>query len=246
MTCFHEIWKQLHRSRDRHLRLNGKAKDELLLAIAKLGCPGIAVITCSDASLEGGGVCSASALSNKGSLALAQLRSQPLMNGLGKMVLVEVFSGIGGGRRAFDLAALHVACYIALDTSRSAAAVIESCWPDAHQFDHVKGSVSQVADCIRMLACRAAHVLVIFGATHRSSSGETAKERVDGLTIEGLKLTKALHISLPHLKVSCLGESEMNIISCCLDYWLTTPRVVGSGTAQDIVDVVQSLSLPSL
>jgi hypothetical protein len=97
-----------------------------------------------------------------------------------------------------------------------------------------------------MLACRAAHVLVIFGATHRSSSGETAKERVDGLTIEGLKLTKALHISLPHLKVSCLGESEMNIISCCLDYWLTTPRVVGSGTAQDIVDVVQSLSLPSL
>jgi hypothetical protein len=34
MSCFQEIWKQLHRSRDRHLRLNGKAKDELLLAIA--------------------------------------------------------------------------------------------------------------------------------------------------------------------------------------------------------------------
>jgi hypothetical protein len=34
MSCFHEIWKQLHRSRDRHLGLNGKAKDELLLAIA--------------------------------------------------------------------------------------------------------------------------------------------------------------------------------------------------------------------
>ena len=139
MTCFHEIWKQLHRSRDRHLRLNGKAKDELLLAIAKLGCPGSAVITCSDASLEGGGVCSASALSNKGSLALAQLRSHPLINGLGKIVLAEVSSGIGGGRRAFALAALHVPCYIALDTSRSAAAVIESCWPDAHQFDHEKG-----------------------------------------------------------------------------------------------------------
>jgi hypothetical protein len=66
---------------------------------------------CSGASLEGGGVRSASALSNKDSLALAQLRSQPLMNGLDKIVLVKVFSGIGGGRRAFDLAALHLACF---------------------------------------------------------------------------------------------------------------------------------------
>jgi hypothetical protein len=52
-----------------------------------------------------------------------------------------------------------------------------------------------------MLACRAAHVLVIFGATHRSLSGKAAKERVDGLTIEGLKLTQSVHISLCHLKV---------------------------------------------
>jgi hypothetical protein len=208
MSCFHEIWKQLHRSRDRHVRLNGEARDELLLAIAlaplmvtKLGSPCSAVITGSDASLEESGVCSASALSNKGSLALAQLRSHPLINGLGKIVLAEVSSGIGGGRRAFDLAALHEACFIAPGASRSAATVIESCWPDAHQFDHVKGSVSRVADCIFMLACRAAHVLVIFGATHRSLSGKAAKERVDGLTIEGLKLTQSVHISLCHLKV---------------------------------------------
>jgi site-specific DNA-cytosine methylase len=33
------------------------------------------------------------------------------MNGLDKIVLVKIFSGIGGGRRAFDLAALHLACY---------------------------------------------------------------------------------------------------------------------------------------
>ncbi len=52
-----------------------------------------------------------------------------------------------------------------------------------------------------MSAHRAAHVLVIFGATHRSLSGKAAKERVDGLTIEGLKLTQPVHISLCHLKV---------------------------------------------
>jgi hypothetical protein len=36
---------------------------------------------------------------------------------------VEEFSGIGGGRWAFGLAALHVGCLIALDTSCSATAV---------------------------------------------------------------------------------------------------------------------------
>jgi hypothetical protein len=120
--CSHEIWEQLHRSRDRHVKLNGKAKDELLLAIAlaplmvtMLGSPCSTLITGCNASLKGGGVRSASALSNKGSLALAQLRSQPLMNDRGKIGLVEVFSGIGGGRRAFDLAALHVTCFMALE-----------------------------------------------------------------------------------------------------------------------------------
>jgi hypothetical protein len=87
------------------------------------------VITCSDASLEKGGVCSSSALSGKGSRALAQWRSQPYMDELGKVVLVKVASGIGSGRRAFDLAALHEACYIALGTSRSATAVTKSTWP---------------------------------------------------------------------------------------------------------------------
>ena len=123
MYCSHGIWEQLHRSRVRHVKLNGKAKDELLLAIAlaplivtMLGSPCSTLITGSNASLEGGGGRSASALPNKGSLALAQLRSQPLMNGLDKIVLVKVFSSIGGGRKAFDLAALHVACYIALDS----------------------------------------------------------------------------------------------------------------------------------
>jgi hypothetical protein len=41
--------------------------------------------------------------------------------------------------------------------------------------------------------------------------GKTAKERVDGLTKEGLKLTQSPHISLPHLKMSCLGGSEVDL-----------------------------------
>jgi hypothetical protein len=77
--------------------------------------------------------------------------------------------------------------------------VIKSGWPDAHQFDHVKGSVSRLSDCILMLVCRAAHVLVIFGATHRDLR-EGRQGGVNGLTIEGLKLTQSVRISLCHLK----------------------------------------------
>jgi site-specific DNA-cytosine methylase len=77
------------------------------------------------------------------------------MDGLDKAVLVEVFSGIGGGRCAFDLAALHVACLIALGTSRSATAVIESAWPEVRNFGDVEGSASRVADAFaRTLAVR--------------------------------------------------------------------------------------------
>jgi hypothetical protein len=48
---------------------------------------------------------------------------------------VEEFSGIGGGRWAFGLAALHVGCLIALDTSCSATAVMESAWPEIQNLE---------------------------------------------------------------------------------------------------------------
>jgi hypothetical protein len=76
---------------------------------------------------------------------------------------VEEFSGIGGGRWAFGLAALHVGCLIALDTSCSATAVMESAWPEVHHFGNVMGSASRVTDCSCEHACRAAHVMVMFG-----------------------------------------------------------------------------------
>ena len=34
LSCLHEIWKQQHHSRVQRLMLDGKAKDNLLLAIA--------------------------------------------------------------------------------------------------------------------------------------------------------------------------------------------------------------------
>jgi hypothetical protein len=132
MYCFHEKWMQLHRSRVRHLALGGKVKGELLLAIALTpqmatthAAPGITFVTCLDASLKGGGVCSASTLSIKGLRAFAQCHTLLHVEGLNKVALVKASRSMGDGRRTFDLAALHVGDYIALGASRTATAVME-------------------------------------------------------------------------------------------------------------------------
>jgi hypothetical protein len=170
MYCFHEKWMQLHRSRVRHLALGGKVKGELLLAIAlapQMGtthaAPGITFVTCSDASLKGGGVCSASTLSIKGLRAFAQCHTLLHVEGLTKVAWVKDSRSMGDGRRTYDLAALRVGDYIALGASRTATAVMDVTWSQVHLLRSGEGAASRAADCFRGHACRATQVIVAFG-----------------------------------------------------------------------------------
>ncbi len=72
------------------------------------------VVSCSDASEQGGGVCVARALSAVGREA-ALRRLRPLANLFrGRVGLWESFAGIGGARRAFELLGIHPAFYVAV------------------------------------------------------------------------------------------------------------------------------------
>jgi hypothetical protein len=170
MYCFHEKWMQLHRSRVRHLALGGKVKGELLLAIAlapQMGtthaAPGRTFATCLDASLQGGGVCSASTLSIKSLLAFAQCHTLLHVEGLNKVAWVKDSLSMGDGRRTYDLAALRVGDYIALGASRTATAVMDVTWSQVHLLRSGEGAASRAADCFRGHACRATQVIVAFG-----------------------------------------------------------------------------------
>ena len=88
-------------------------------------------VMCTDASLEGAGVCIARSLTPSGTERLmAELTRVP---GIfeGRVVLVESCCGIGGGRRAFDILGVKPVLYFAGDINESALRVIRHAWPDA-------------------------------------------------------------------------------------------------------------------
>ena len=88
------------------------------------------VVSCSDASEQGGGVCVARALSAVGREA-ALRRLRPLANLFrGRVGLWESFAGIGGARRAFELLGIHPAFYVAVEQNPTACRVLAAQWPD--------------------------------------------------------------------------------------------------------------------
>ncbi len=88
------------------------------------------LVSCSDASEQGGGVCVARALSDAGREA-ALRRLRPLANLFrGRVGLWESFAGIGGARRGFELLGIHPAFYVAVEQNASACRVLAAQWPD--------------------------------------------------------------------------------------------------------------------
>jgi hypothetical protein len=123
MSSFNGVWKQLHRNMfSARYAMHPDTKDEFLLALGLLplmyfsiSSPCSAVVTVSDASLTGGGVCASNQLSWRGENMVKEMLRQPYLDGLDSVGLVECFGGIGGGRRACELAGLHVACHASIE-----------------------------------------------------------------------------------------------------------------------------------
>jgi hypothetical protein len=174
--------------------------------LTTFAAPGTTGTTCAEASLEEGGVCSASTLSNKGLRAPAQCHTQLQVNGLDKVVFMEALRGIGGVRQTADLESRNVARYVSLGTSRSATAVMEATWPVAHFLRSSEDVASRATDCIRGHVCRETHV--IFGLDFAVDDGAG-----NGPTWRRLDLSQSLSAALPHLKVSWLGKNEAAVLT---------------------------------
>ena len=92
------------------------------------------MVTVSDASEQGAGVCRSMGLTDEGRrrLALAQRQAQ-LGIPLDHFCLIELFAGIGAGRRAFDLLGLTPGCHLVAEVEESACRVLARAYPDAIQ-----------------------------------------------------------------------------------------------------------------
>ena len=90
------------------------------------------MVTCSDASETGGGVCYSSTLTDYG---LTKLNEASRGTGEGRVpepALVESFGGISGSRRALDLLGITPALHLHSETNPEACRVTTSQYPDSH------------------------------------------------------------------------------------------------------------------
>ena len=97
------------------------------------------MVTCSDASLSGGGVCCSSGLTSVGTMAveggLRGERPQPL-DSL-QVVVIGLFDGIGALRVATELQGVSVLGYVSVEKEAAARRVVESHYPGVLHYDDV-------------------------------------------------------------------------------------------------------------
>ena len=97
------------------------------------------MVTCSDASTTGGGVCCSKGLSDVGVLAeKGRLRGQvpsPLDDQ--QILVIGLFDGIGALRVAVDLQGVHVGGYISVESNKHANRVVEAHYPGVLCVDDV-------------------------------------------------------------------------------------------------------------
>ena len=111
----------------------------LPLLWCNLRLPVDSMLTVSDASLTGGAMCASTRLTEEG-----QAAAEALADGVEDSILaddllvISLFDGIGGLRRALDLLRLRPALTLASETNAEARRVVTYAWPDVYELGPVE------------------------------------------------------------------------------------------------------------
>lgn len=133
------------------------------------------LVTCSDASEEGGGVCWSSVLTGCGRLAAWKNRPEaplPLDSGI---LLVDLFGGIGGARAALDLLGVRLAGHISCEFHKGAAKVVKTRWPEVREWGDVTDLDADSFERLPMLFPWATLILVTGGSPCQDVSSANIK-----------------------------------------------------------------------
>ncbi|CAK0898854.1 unnamed protein product, partial [Prorocentrum cordatum] len=169
MTCFGEFWTFLVR-----VRGGGAVPDavrrELVSALClmplmrcDLRVPISGLVTVSDASPWRGAVRRSVRLLPRGMAAAcaAQRGHSSRLNDEG--ILLSLFDGIGGGRRALDFLGLSVAAFATSEVDEEAARVVRYSWPDVAELGDVANIARACLERVRERAPMAKWMLVTAG-----------------------------------------------------------------------------------
>ena len=200
------------------------------------------VITCSDASLEGAGVCVARCLSSGGVEACLRLLAPVANLFRGSVGLWESFAGLGGARCALALLGIVPAFYVAVEQSPAATEVLRRHWPGAVIHNEIRRLTQRDAD--KVAAANPAVTLVIhvagspcpgFCAWNPYKEGRQHQESWS-LLQEVSRVTQLLRKSFVGARVE---ELEENVASMSDDQRDEISRHLGTEPIQlDAVDLV--------
>eukprot|EP00971_Amphidinium_carterae_P347076 6488902-Amphidinium_carterae.3 len=168
-SVFCVLWKRIARWGNRRVALPRKLKLELLVAICHLPLltvhlrwPMDGRFTCSDASNTGGGVSVASRLSQSGFQALSSQISHFGGRGRDQVLLVNLFAGVGGFLRAFEL--LNVELVAAWSESDpDACKFLGKRWPHSYRLPDVRAIDASHLRALVSAHVHLKHVIVVGG-----------------------------------------------------------------------------------
>ena len=181
--CFRRLWRGIahwHRRRD---GLKPEMEEDFVKAMMlaplmrmDLRSRVSGLVTASDASEEGGGVCSSSLLTSKGMLAVNQSRGRrPEGRCPGRVLLINLLGGIGGARQACDNLQLGILGHVSASTDKGARKVIKETWPETLEW----GASADISEAeVRRLPGRfsATELVLIVGTRPEGRAGRTEAE----------------------------------------------------------------------
>ena len=225
LGCLNSVWtfiESFNQTRARLRTLPDVCKEEILRFIGMLPLARLdfrlqyhGMVTASDASNQGGGICASHALSKHGSLVCqGKLRGQlPELRTEHRVLTIGLFDGLGALRVAVDLLGLSVLGHISVERDAKARRVVEAHFPEVTIVDDVaKVDADMVHQWARQFS-QAALVLVGGGPPCQGVSGLNAgrkgalRDERSALFVHVKRITNLVQQAFPWAQVHSLMES---------------------------------------
>ena len=173
------------------------------------------IVSCSDASTSGGGICISKGLSQVGSLACqGKLRGEVSeIRGDDQVLCVGLFDGIGALRVALDLLGCKVLGHVSVEINSQANRVIESHFPEVELYPKVEDISEADVKAWSLKYSQAAMVILGAGPPCQGVSGLNAdrrgalKDERSCLFVHVKRISGLLKIYFPWCQVHVLMES---------------------------------------
>ena len=166
---------------------------------------------CSDASMDGGAVAISRSLKPMGRAFLCSQKSQHKALRI-PVLLISLFNGIGGARRAYDVAGVEPAAMIVVDIHKPANRVSTKRWPAGTLWLDIRTFTKEKIEelVLGLEECEEIHLWAGFPCVDLSSAKAgrlNLQGERSGLIHEACRVMRDLRTCFPHMKLHFVVEN---------------------------------------